>query len=238
MDEASFQPMRSGVEAIPSALPDAHTLLSTSDSLSNIMNEEQTVNERSTVSRRDFLQRLGLFGAAGMGATSLLVGCGGGTDEKEGASSASSGSSPTANGNQSTGGNGNVAKTVTIHPQGNQMKYKETEFTVPADRKVKLVFDNTATSPSMQHNVVIAASGSEGLLKKIGQAGTRAGSTNDYVPQEGDLTKQILAHTPIAKPGETVSITFTTPSEPGKYGYVCTYPGHWATMQGTMIVTG
>lgn len=202
------------------------------------MNEEQTENDPSNVSRRDFLQRLGLFGAAGIGATSLLAGCGGGSSEKEGASSASSESSSAAAGTQSSGGNGDVAKTVTIHPKGNQMKYKETEFTVPAGKKVKLVFENTASSPSMQHNVVIAASGSTGLLKKIGQAGTQAGSTNDYVPQEGDLTNQILAHTPIAKPGETVSVTFTTPSESGEYGYVCTYPGHWATMQGTMIVKG
>jgi azurin len=202
------------------------------------MNEEQTENDPSNVSRRDFLQRLGLFGVAGIGATSLLAGCGGGSSEKEGASSASSESSSAAAGTQSSGGNGDVAKTVTIHPKGNQMKYKETEFTVPAGKKVKLVFENTASSPSMQHNVVIAASGSTGLLKKIGQAGTQAGSTNDYVPQEGDLTNQILAHTPIAKPGETVSVTFTTPSESGEYGYVCTYPGHWATMQGTMIVKG
>jgi len=198
------------------------------------MDEEQVPKTPQNVSRRDFLQRLGLFGAVGVGATSLLIGCGGGSSEGDGASESSSATS----GSKSSGGSGNVAKTVTIHPQGNQMKYKETEFTVPAGETVKVVFDNTATSPSMQHNVVIAASGSQELLKKIGQAGTQAGSTNDYVPQEGDLTDQILAHTPIAKPGETVSVTFTTPSEPGKYGYVCTYPGHWATMQGTMIVEG
>lgn len=204
--------------------------------LSDVMNEEQTAHERSNVSRRDFLQRLSLFGAAGIGATSLLVGCGDGSSKKEGDSSASSESTSAQAGSQSSGGSGNVAETVTIHPKGNQMKYKETEFTVPAGEKVKLVFENTATSPSMQHNVVIAASGSDDLLQKIGEAGTQAGSTNDYVPQEGDLTEEILAHTPIAKPGETVSVTFTTPSEPGKYGYVCTYPGHWATMQGTMTV--
>jgi len=193
-------------------------------------------NERSgrdsDVSRRDFLQRRGAFGALGLGASALIA-CGGSGDEND-ASSAASGSSASGNAQSST--DGDVAKTVTLHPKGNQMKYKETEFSVPAGETVKVVFDNTASSPSMQHNVVIAASGSAGLLKKIGQAGTQAGSTNDYVPQEGDLTEQILAHTPIAKPGETVSVTFTTPSEPGKYGYVCTYPGHWATMQGTMVV--
>jgi len=199
------------------------------------MDEEQAPSNTQNVSRRDFLQRLSLFGAVGVGASSLFVGCGGGSSENGGNSSSQSSAS---SGSSSASGSGDVAKTVTIHPQGNQMKYKETEFTVPAGETVKLVFENTASSPSMQHNVVIAASGSDGILQKIGQAGTQAGSTNDYVPQEEDLTDQILAHTPIAKPGETVSVTFTTPSEPGKYGYVCTYPGHWATMQGTMIVEG
>jgi len=203
--------------------------------LLNVMDEENASHPHQNVSRRNFLQRIGLFGAVGVGAPSLLVGCGGGSSENSGGSS---NQSSAAAGSKSSAGSGDVAKTVTIHPKGNQMKYKETEFTVPAGETIELVFDNTATSPSMQHNVVIAASGSEGLLKKIGQAGTQAGSTNDYVPQEGELTDQILAHTPIAKPSETVSITFTTPSEPGQYGYVCTYPGHWATMQGTMIVEG
>lgn len=200
----------------------------------DVMNQEKTADERSDVSRRDFLQRLGLFGAAGIGATSLLVGCGG--EAKDGGDSSET--SSTGGEQQSSSGSGNLAKTVTIHPQGNQMEYQETEFTVPAGERVKLVFENTASSPSMQHNVVIAATGSDGVLKKIGQAGTQAGSTNDYVPQEGDISEQILAHTPVAKPGETVSMTFTTPSQSGRYGYVCTYPGHWATMQGTMIVEG
>jgi azurin len=42
--------------------------------------------------------------------------------------------------------------------------------------------------------------------------------------------------TGIAKPDETQSATFTTPSESGDYGSLCPYPGHWATMQGTMHV--
>jgi azurin len=129
-----------------------------------------------------------------------------------------------------------VDRTVTLHPKGNQMKYKETEFTVAPGETIKLVFENTATSPSMQHNVVVLATNEEGIFQKIGEAGTRAGSTKDYIPQEEDLREQVLAFTPVSKPGETVSVTFTVPEETGEYGYVCTFPGHWATMQGTMYV--
>lgn len=179
------------------------------------------------VSRRDFLQRLSVFGLAGLGAGSVLTACGGSSDG-EGSGSASSESAA-----QSAQGGGGTSKTVTLHPKGNQMKYEETEFTVPADTEVKLVFENTASSPSMQHNVVVLnESPSQEIFKSVGQAGVQAGSSADYVPDD----PAVLAATPISKPGETVSVTFTTPSEPGDYGYVCTYPGHWATMNGTMHV--
>ena len=179
------------------------------------------------VSRRDFLQRLSVVGIAGLGAGSLVSACGGGGGE-EGSSSSESASQASG---QSGGGG---AQTVTIHPQGNQMKYKETEFEVPADTEIELVFENTASSPSMQHNVLVMNEPPEqDLFKEVGQAGVKAGASNEYVPDH----PAVLASTDISKPGETVSMTFTTPSGPGEYGYVCTYPGHWATMQGTMIVT-
>lgn len=131
---------------------------------------------------------------------------------------------------------GEVDRTVTLKPEGNRMKYQQTEFAVAPGETVKLVFENVATSPSMQHNVVILTSNEEDLFQKVGEAGTRAGSTNDYIPQEESLRKQVLAHTPMSKPGETVEVTFTVPEETGEHGYVCTFPGHWATMQGTMYV--
>lgn len=199
------------------------------------MNNEQAMEDTQDVSRRDFLQRLGAFGALGLGG-SVLIACGGSGKRNDSSSASASNASGSVSGTQAAS-NGDVAKTVTIHPKGNQMKFQETQFTVPAGKKVKVVFENTATSPSMQHNVlVLSKPPKQTFFKKVGEAGMSAGASNDYVPTDkGDL---ILAHTPISKPGETVSTTFTTPSEPGKYGYVCTYPGHWATMQGTMIVKG
>ena len=160
-----------------------------------------------------------------------LIGCGGSDSSPDSSATAES----SANTEQTTA-SGDVDRTVTIHPKGNQMKYKETEFTVSPGETIKLVFENTATSPSMQHNVVVLSSTDDDLFQKVGEAGTRAGSTNDYVPQEPPLQDQILAYTPMSKPGETVSVTFTVPENPGEYGYVCTFPGHWATMQGTMYV--
>lgn len=155
-----------------------------------------------------------------------LVGCGGSDS-----SSSDEASSSESTATQSTSSE-EVDRTITIRPQGNQMKYKQTEFTVAPGETIELVFENTATSPSMVHNVVLLTSTEDAVFERVGEAGMSAGSSNDYVPEDD----AIIAYTEVAQPGETVSVTFTVPEEPGEYGYVCTYPGHWATMQGTMYV--
>lgn len=121
------------------------------------------------------------------------------------------------------------ATTVTIEPEGNQLKFATTEFTVEAGQTVKLVFDNTATSPAMQHNVLVLNTTDDSVVNRVGQA---ALSASDFVPDDD----AIVAATDVAKPGETVEVTFTVPSEPGTYTYVCTFPGHYVSMQGTMVV--
>lgn len=119
------------------------------------------------------------------------------------------------------------------------VRYREPGFTVPAGKKVKVVLENTASSPTkrhpMKHNVVVLNKPPRReLFWRVGWGGVKAGAANEYVPDD----PAVLAHTPLSKPGETVSVTFTAPEEPGRYGYVCTVPGpgHWATMNGTIYV--
>ncbi len=120
---------------------------------------------------------------------------------------------------------------VTITPVGNQMQFEQTEFTVPAGEEITLTFENTATSAAMKHNVVLLTTDEGSIVTRVGQAGTRA-ADNEYVPEDD----AVLAATGLADPGETVTVTFTAPSEPGSYRYICTFPGHYVTMQGTMTV--
>lgn len=128
---------------------------------------------------------------------------------------------------------GDVDRTVTLHPEGNLLEYKETEFTVAPGETIRLIFENTATSESMLHNVVVLnTEPRKELLWRVGEAGVEAGEENDYVPED----EAILAYTPMADPGETVEVTFTAPDEAGEYGYVCTFPGHYVSMYGTMQV--
>jgi azurin len=160
----------------------------------------------------------------------VLIGCGGSDSSSDSAATASSSEANT----EQAAPSGEVDQTITIQPQGNQMEYKQTEFTVAPGETVRLVFENVATSPSMVHNVVLINSTDDSVFQRVGEGGTRAGSSNEYIPDDD----AIIAHTPVAQPGETVEVTFTVPESTGDYGYLCTFPGHWATMQGTMKVQG
>lgn len=126
------------------------------------------------------------------------------------------------------------SKTVTLQPKGNQLLFADTSFAVRPAQEVHLVFENTATGEAMKHNVVILNKAPEDqVFRTVGIAGQKAGADNEFVPQDHPA---ILAHTPLAQPGETVEVRFTAPDEPGQYGYLCTFTGHWVLMRGTMIV--
>jgi len=119
---------------------------------------------------------------------------------------------------------------LTMTPVGDQMEYEQTEFTVHPGLTVRITFNNTATNPAMHHNVVVLTQ--DANVNQIGQAAMGA-AANDYIPQA--QMDQIIAHTPMSAPGETVTVEFTAPAA-GDYTYVCTYPGHYMTMQGVMHV--
>jgi len=127
-------------------------------------------------------------------------------------------------------GDSSEPREVTIAPVGNEMRYAVTEFTVRPGQQVHLIFNNTATSPAMRHNVVILED--EEAIDRVGMAGVQVGEAADYVPQDD----AIIAYTPMSDPGQTMDVTFTAPEAVGDYPYICTFPGHYALMQGTMRV--
>lgn len=122
-------------------------------------------------------------------------------------------------------------RVVTIRPVGNEMRYETTEFTVQAGQEVRIVFENTATSDAMHHNVVVIENAD--AVDRVGNSALEAGPEADYIPED----EAIIAYTDMAAPGETVEVTFTAPENAGDYPYICTYPGHYMMMQGTMTVT-
>lgn len=124
-----------------------------------------------------------------------------------------------------------VGGAVTLTPVGEQMLYAQTAFTATAGSQLRVVFQNTATGAAMRHNVVILQPGTD--LNAFGIAAASAADT-DYIP--ADMQAQVVAHTPMSNPGETVDVAFTVPTTPGEYPFLCTFPGHYATMRGVMTV--
>lgn len=161
-----------------------------------------------------------------------MIGCGGdGGDSKTAEEAPATSSPPASSVAEVTAEAAEAAAEVlviTIRPVGEEMKYETTEFTVKSGQKVKVVMDNTAKTPAMQHNVVITKIGTD--TNEVGMAAVAAGEAAGYIPVDSDA---ILYYTAIAKPGEKTEVEFTAPP-PGDYPYVCTFPGHFALMTGVM----
>lgn len=110
-----------------------------------------------------------------------------------------------------------------------QMTYSKDTIRVKAGALVKVEFINEGTELPMVHNFVVADSGT---YKAVALAGEKAGSPGNYLPPKTDL----LAASPLALPGQTVIVEFQAPLKPTVYDFVCTYPGHWKKMHGTLVV--
>jgi azurin len=113
----------------------------------------------------------------------------------------------------------------------NEMKYDLKSFTVEAGKPVEITFENP---DFMQHNLVIAQ---VGQMETVGKAADKLasdpkGAEKNYVPD----IPEVLFSTKLVNPQQTVTLKFTAPSKAGDYPFVCTFPGHWSIMNGTMKV--
>jgi len=112
------------------------------------------------------------------------------------------------------------------------MKFDLSQITVAPGQLVEIVFANPDL---MQHNFVLGAPGS---MSAIGEAAERMATNSaaalqaQYVP---DLPV-VLFSTKLVDPGQTITAQFRAPAQPGQFPYVCTFPGHWRTMNGILNV--
>ena len=115
-----------------------------------------------------------------------------------------------------------------------QMQYSIKAFEVTEGQKVVLSFKHIGQIPvvAMGHNVVILKAGTS-LPAFSGKCA--AAKDTDYIPQDAESKEQIIAHTKMLGGGQSDEITFTAPAA-GAYPFVCSFPGHFAIMQGVMTV--
>jgi azurin len=113
-----------------------------------------------------------------------------------------------------------------------QMQYDRHDLWVnDACTEVTLTLHHSGKLPkeAMGHNWVLVKGAD---LEAVANAGMGAGLQNNYV---APADKRVLAHTKVVGGGETTSVTFPTSTlkKGGDYKYLCTFPGHHATMRGT-----
>lgn len=116
----------------------------------------------------------------------------------------------------------------------NQMKYTVTKITAEPGQKITIKLTTVSNLPpmAMSHNFVLLKANAN--ARKVAMAAMNY-KNNNYIPPK--MKDKIIAHTGLASGGETVTVTFTAPEEPGKYPYICTFPGHFlGGMKGTLVV--
>ena len=121
-----------------------------------------------------------------------------------------------------------VVKIGTVYER---MNYDKETIAVQAGKSVLFVLENVDAMP---HNFVIVRSGSMQAVGELAEkeAQNPAFAKQNFVPKSSD----VLAASTLMQPQGSQRLTFTAPTQPGVYPYVCTYPGHWRRMYGAMYV--
>ncbi|GAA4089524.1 plastocyanin/azurin family copper-binding protein [Mucilaginibacter panaciglaebae] len=108
------------------------------------------------------------------------------------------------------------------------LKFDKAELTLKAGSRVKLTFTN---NDDMPHNFVVVP---QGQAIAVGDMGTKLGLQAVKLSYIAN-TPKILFNATLVGPGSSQTIYFVAPKA-GKYTYVCTVPGHYYVMQGTLTV--
>ena len=114
---------------------------------------------------------------------------------------------------------------------GQNLTFSTPTLKARAGEVIRLTFANPDVVP---HNWVLIRPGS---LTRVGDLVNQIIAEPDaairgYVPRTDD----VLVYVDIVDAGQESSIYFKVPDEPGRYPYLCSFPGHWMIMNGVMIV--
>lgn len=122
-------------------------------------------------------------------------------------------------------------RVIAIGTVSHRMIYDKEVIAVQAGKPVEFRFSNTDAMP---HNFAIVQPGG---LQEVGELAETTGRDPDamerhYIPD----SDKVMLGSKLLQPGESQSLSFDAPTDPGVYPYVCTYPGHWRRMYGALYV--
>ncbi|MDB6119208.1 MAG: putative cytochrome c [Verrucomicrobiaceae bacterium] len=122
-------------------------------------------------------------------------------------------------------------QSVTIKAIPERLLFDVREFKVKAKASVKLTFENPDVTP---HNFLIVQ---PGAADEIGIAGNEmakdvSGMAKNFIPDNPKILQKIK----LLNQGDSETLRFNAPEQPGRYPYICSFPGHWLVMKGEMVV--
>ena len=122
-------------------------------------------------------------------------------------------------------------RTIRMEAVPVKMVYDVTRFDAVAGEPVRIVLDNPDAQP---HNLLVLKPGS---LRSIGRQvdameNDAEAKARHWVPD----SPKVLHVMAMVQPGDRGELRFIAPTRPGRYPFVCTYPGHWRMMNGVMTV--
>jgi azurin len=137
-----------------------------------------------------------------------------------------------------------LALAVSLHAQvattsieisgSDSMKFNVTSFSVKPGEVVHVSLSNVGTLPKsvMGHNWVLLRAGKDGAAYSSAAANAKE---EDFEPKA--LAGDVIASIKLLGARQNGEVTFTAPTAPGSYVYICSFPGHFQVgMRGVMTV--
>lgn len=115
-----------------------------------------------------------------------------------------------------------------------QIKFSTNEIRAKAGEVLTVTLVNVGTMPkmSMGHNWVLLKEAKD-VDAFVNDAAMAAAT--DYIPAA--RKEAVYAHTKMLGPKERDAVTFNAPQKPGRYPFLCSFPGHYQVgMKGDLIV--
>ena len=111
------------------------------------------------------------------------------------------------------------------------IQYDKKTLVARAGEAIELKLVN---ADGMPHNLVLVQ---PGAYEKVGRLSFKmlndpSAFDNQYVPD----VPEVITHTAVVFPAESTSTKFVVPDAPGAYPFLCTFPGHWQSMYGQLVV--
>lgn len=126
---------------------------------------------------------------------------------------------------------GKVDVAITMGVIHGQLKYSVERIAAKPNAGIRIIFAN---NDEMPHNFLLCKPG-KGVAQEMGLAAAALGEDGPkkkYIPK----TDKILFASDVIQPGKIATLYFKAPKDEGDYPFVCTLPGHFATMKGTLFV--